>query len=94
MGESSASYIRVVQHLIEKCLLFDMSEEECIEALSKHANITPVITSTVWKELVKENKDFFEGYWKKREERLLDADTKEMIRKILTAESSTKDSKD
>lgn len=35
-----------VQHMIEKCLIFHMSKEECVEALSKHANITPVITST------------------------------------------------
>ena len=35
-----------VQHLIEKCLIFHMSKEECMEALSKHANIEPVITST------------------------------------------------
>ncbi|CAK9148410.1 unnamed protein product [Ilex paraguariensis] len=46
-----------------------MSKEECMEALSKHANIQPVITSTVWKELEKENKDFFEDYTKNREER-------------------------
>lgn len=35
-----------VQHLIEKCLIFHMSKEECMDALSKHANIKPVITST------------------------------------------------
>lgn len=35
-----------VQHLIEKCLTFHMSKEECMEALSKHAKIDPVITST------------------------------------------------
>ena len=35
-----------VHHMIEKCLIFNMSKEECVEALSKHANITPVITST------------------------------------------------
>ncbi|KAJ4895875.1 hypothetical protein Rs2_22669 [Raphanus sativus] len=45
-GSSSASYIHMVQHMIEKCLIFHMSKEECVEALSKHANITPVITST------------------------------------------------
>ncbi|CAL5388185.1 unnamed protein product [Camellia sinensis] len=58
-----------VQHLIEECIIFNMSREECMEALSKHANIQPVITSTVWKELEKENKEFFEGYTKRREER-------------------------
>lgn len=38
-------YIKV-QHLIEKCLIFNMTKEECMDALSKHANIKPVITST------------------------------------------------
>ncbi|CAN6471250.1 unnamed protein product [Victoria cruziana] len=52
----------MVQHLIEKCLLFRMNQEECVEALSKHANIKPVITTTVWKELEKENREFFETY--------------------------------
>lgn len=37
-----------------------------MEALSKHANIKPVITSTVWNELEKENKEFFEAYNKKQ----------------------------
>uniref|UniRef100_A0A2P2JL41 Uncharacterized protein MANES_07G110100 n=1 Tax=Rhizophora mucronata TaxID=61149 RepID=A0A2P2JL41_RHIMU len=77
MGDSSASYIHMVQHLIEKCLIFNMTKDECMEALSKHANIEPVITSTVtgivvactyffvcavWNELKKENKEFFEAY--------------------------------
>ncbi|KAF5747539.1 hypothetical protein HS088_TW05G00262 [Tripterygium wilfordii] len=69
MGDSSASYIRTVHHLIEECILFNMSKEECMDALSKHANIQPIITSTVWKELEKENKDFFEAYTKKRQVR-------------------------
>ncbi|XP_052173483.1 uncharacterized protein LOC127788870 [Diospyros lotus] len=69
MGESSASYIRMVHHLIEECIIFNMSREECMEALSKHAKIEPLITSTVWKELEKENKEFFEAYAKSREER-------------------------
>ncbi|KAF5194150.1 hypothetical protein FRX31_016263 [Thalictrum thalictroides] len=68
MGDSSAAYIRVVQHLIEKCLLFNMTKEECMVALSKHADIIPVITSTVWNELEKENKEFFEVYWRNRSE--------------------------
>ncbi|KAH6826544.1 argininosuccinate lyase [Perilla frutescens var. hirtella] len=46
-----------------------MSKEECMDALSKYADIKPVITSTVWKELEKENKEFFEAYAKRREER-------------------------
>lgn len=66
---SSADYIRLVHRLIEECILFNMSKEECMEALSKHANIKPVITSTVWKELEKENKEFFEAYSRGRAER-------------------------
>ncbi|KAJ0987731.1 hypothetical protein J5N97_006087 [Dioscorea zingiberensis] len=83
MGESSASYIRMVQHLIEKCLLFNMNKEECMEALSKHANIKPVITSTVWKELEKENRQFFETYTREREERLSEMETMQRIQKML-----------
>ncbi|CAK7341811.1 unnamed protein product [Dovyalis caffra] len=67
--DSSASYIHMVHHLIEECIIFNMSKEECMETLSKHANIKPVITSTVWKELEKENKEFFEAYEKRREEK-------------------------
>ncbi|XP_058756406.1 uncharacterized protein LOC131629637 [Vicia villosa] len=65
-SSSSASYIHLVQHLIEKCLIFHMTKEECMEALSKHANINPIITSTVWNELEKENKEFFEPYMKSK----------------------------
>lgn len=70
MGDqSSASYIHMVHRLIEECIVFNMSKEECMEALSKHANIKPVITSTVWKELEKENKEFFEEYAMRRKEK-------------------------
>ncbi|KAL5546287.1 hypothetical protein UlMin_005974 [Ulmus minor] len=68
-SSSSSSYIHMVHHLIEECIVFNMNREECMEALSKHANIEPVITSTVWKELEKENKEFFEAYAKIKEER-------------------------
>uniref|UniRef100_A0A0E0CA16 Uncharacterized protein n=1 Tax=Oryza meridionalis TaxID=40149 RepID=A0A0E0CA16_9ORYZ len=61
---SPASYIRLVQHLIEKCICYNMNKEECMETLEKHANIKPVITSTVWKELEKENSEFFATYKK------------------------------
>ncbi|KAF7042139.1 hypothetical protein CFC21_051818 [Triticum aestivum] len=60
--DSPASYIRMVHHLIEKCMTFGMSMEECMEALSKRADVQPVVTSTVWKELEKENKEFFDRY--------------------------------
>ncbi|CAA3000105.1 uncharacterized protein LOC111403138 [Olea europaea var. sylvestris] len=90
MGDSSAQYIHTVQHLIEECIIFDMSKEECMEALSKHANIKPVITSTVWKELEKENKGFFDAYTKRREERESEMETRQRIHKM-QLESSTQD---
>ncbi|XP_009341600.1 uncharacterized protein LOC103933636 [Pyrus x bretschneideri] len=83
MGDSSASYIHLVQHLIEECIIFNMSKEECMEALSKHANIKPIITSTVWKELEKENKEFFEAYNKSREARSSEMVTEQRIQKML-----------
>lgn len=141
-----------VHHLIEECIVFNMSKEECMEALSKHANIKPVITSTgqsssydakiarqiktsidhthsdpharmyiytyihvrveiwkkyyiclawvvvgpvtVWKELEKENKEFFEAYAKSREERA--ASEEETSRRIqsLLSDSSKRDTRD
>ncbi|KAJ3682762.1 hypothetical protein LUZ60_012989 [Juncus effusus] len=65
---SPSSFIRMVQNMIERCLLFGMNMEECMEALSNHANIKPVITSTVWKELEKENKEFFASYGQWRDQ--------------------------
>ncbi|XP_058215063.1 uncharacterized protein LOC131326331 [Rhododendron vialii] len=93
MGESSASYIRLVHHLIEECILFNMSREECMDALSKHANIMPVITSTVWKELEKENKEFFQAYARDKEERESEMETTQRIHKMLL-DSSRKDTHD
>ncbi|XP_073282128.1 uncharacterized protein [Primulina huaijiensis] len=91
---SSTQYIHTVQHLIEKCITFNMSKEECMEALSKHANIQPVITSTVWKELEKENKEFFEAYNKNREEKATElTETTQRLQKI-QLDSSEKDSND
>ncbi|CAN0926689.1 hypothetical protein LINGRAHAP2_LOCUS35487 [Linum grandiflorum] len=66
MDDSPASYIHMVHRLIEECLVFNMSKEECMEALSKHANIKPIVTSTVWNELQKENPDFFHDYNRRR----------------------------
>ncbi|KAI3757974.1 hypothetical protein L6452_05520 [Arctium lappa] len=95
MGDSSASYIHMVQHLIEKCLIFRMSKEECMEALSKHANIKPVITSTVWNELEKVNKEFFESYLQSQSSsganRMSEAETGELIQKIISDNQSNKD---
>ncbi|KAI9169034.1 hypothetical protein LWI28_005816 [Acer negundo] len=57
------TYIRMVQHLIERCLLLHMSQDQCIKALADHASIRPLVTLTVWRELQKENKDFFRSYF-------------------------------
>uniref|UniRef100_A0A5B7B5V5 Angiotensin-converting enzyme 2 n=1 Tax=Davidia involucrata TaxID=16924 RepID=A0A5B7B5V5_DAVIN len=57
------SYIRMVQHLIERCLLLHMNQDQCIKALAEHAGIWPVVTLTVWRELLKENRDFFQAYF-------------------------------
>ncbi|KAK4743113.1 hypothetical protein SAY87_001114 [Trapa incisa] len=89
MGDgSSASYIHMVHHLIEKCIIFKMSKEECMETLSRHANIKPVITSTVWNELEKENKEFFEAYAESqnndRHDRMSEQETSQMIRKLIS----------
>ncbi|KAL4621274.1 hypothetical protein ACB092_06G216100 [Castanea dentata] len=95
MGDSSAaSYIHLVHHLIETCLTFHMTKEECMEALSKHANIDPVIISTVWNELEKENKEFFETYAQSQRQSTADTvseeETTRLIQKIIS--DSSKDS--
>ncbi|KAI3842862.1 hypothetical protein MKX03_008652 [Papaver bracteatum] len=61
------TYIRMVQHLIERCLVLHMSQDQCIEALSTRANIQPLITLTVWKELLKVNRDFFRSSFEKND---------------------------
>ncbi|XP_074286706.1 uncharacterized protein LOC141611945 [Silene latifolia] len=88
----SSSYIHMVQHLIEKCMIFHMTKEECMDALSKHAKIEKVITSTVWNELEKVNPDFFEAYSKSKDndDRMSEAETSEMIQKMIC--DSSKDS--
>ncbi|XP_019228974.1 PREDICTED: uncharacterized protein LOC109210055 [Nicotiana attenuata] len=57
------SYIRMVQNLIERCLLLGMDRDRCVKALAIHARIPPLVTLTVWRELLKENKDFFQVYF-------------------------------
>ncbi|XAR48079.1 Angiotensin-converting enzyme 2 [Bertholletia excelsa] len=57
------SYIRMVQHMIEKCLLLHMDRDQCIKALAEHASVRPLVTLTVWRELTKENRDFFQMYF-------------------------------
>ncbi|KAL0697578.1 hypothetical protein Bca4012_053700 [Brassica carinata] len=56
------SYIRMIQHLIERCIILRMSRDECVKALDRHASILPPVTLTVWRGLERENKDFFEAY--------------------------------
>lgn len=69
-----------------------MSREECMEALSKHANIKPIITSTVWKELEKENKEFFEAYTNSREAATESkTEMKQRIQKMLSGHLSQTD---
>ncbi|GJP55359.1 hypothetical protein CLOM_g14328 [Closterium sp. NIES-68] len=64
--ESTRSYVQMVQHLIERCLLLNLSRDECVVALAKHAGVKPAITATVWKALEKENKSYFDEYSKQR----------------------------
>ncbi|CAN6901684.1 unnamed protein product [Brassica oleracea] len=56
------SYIHMVQHMIERCIILRMSRDECVQALDHHATIPPLVTLTVWRGLERENKDFFETY--------------------------------
>ncbi|XP_074574883.1 uncharacterized protein LOC141831426 isoform X2 [Curcuma longa] len=91
---SSASYLLMVQHLIEKCLLFHLNKDECVDALSHHAHVNPVVTSTVWSELEKENKEFFEAYGKNREKSVREMRRKQMIRTMLTSAMATCDAKE
>ncbi|CAI5457894.1 unnamed protein product [Closterium sp. Yama58-4] len=67
--ESTRSYVQMVQHLIERCLLLNLSREECVVALAKHAGVKPAITVTVWKALEKENQSYFVEYSKQRIQR-------------------------
>ncbi|KAL5063426.1 hypothetical protein RYX36_025163 [Vicia faba] len=57
------SYIRMVHNLIERCLMFQMSQDQCIKTLEEHAGIEPLVTLTVWRELQKENEEFFRAYY-------------------------------
>ncbi|KAI3500897.1 hypothetical protein L1887_36726 [Cichorium endivia] len=55
-------FIKMVHHLIERCILFRMGRDDCMRTLAKHANIDPIVTLTVWDGLLKENKMFFQAY--------------------------------
>ncbi|XP_042423932.1 uncharacterized protein LOC122011616 isoform X4 [Zingiber officinale] len=41
----AARCIRLVQHLIERCLTFHLDREDCARVLAKRANIQPVVTN-------------------------------------------------
>ncbi|XP_076949594.1 uncharacterized protein LOC143622291 [Bidens hawaiensis] len=60
------AFIRMVHHLIERCIVFRMDRDECMRTLARHANISPTVTFTVWEELLKENTVFFEAYSRRR----------------------------
>lgn len=64
-----------------------------MDALSKHANINPVITATVWNELEKENKEFFETYAQSHnKDCITEEETSAMIQKMILDNDHTKDS--
>ncbi|GJP52966.1 hypothetical protein CLOM_g12120 [Closterium sp. NIES-68] len=52
----------MIQHLIEKCLVLELSQAECIASLARSARIKPAITLAVWNALEKENPVFFRDY--------------------------------
>ncbi|CAI5468438.1 unnamed protein product [Closterium sp. Yama58-4] len=55
----------MIQHLIERCLVLELSQAECIASLARSARIKPAITLAVWNALEKENPAFFREYNKK-----------------------------
>ncbi|KAG5604568.1 hypothetical protein H5410_026071 [Solanum commersonii] len=40
------TYIRMVQNMIERCLVLGMDRDECIKTLAIHARIRPLVTLT------------------------------------------------
>jgi len=58
----SYSYVLMVQHLIEKCLVMYMDLEDCCKSLAKYAHVKPAVTLAVWRGLEKENPEFFKHY--------------------------------
>ncbi|KAK9117187.1 hypothetical protein Sjap_016134 [Stephania japonica] len=40
-----------------------MNRDDCVKALARHASIRPLVTLTVWKELIKVNENFFQTYF-------------------------------
>ncbi|KAH7434815.1 hypothetical protein KP509_06G036000 [Ceratopteris richardii] len=72
----SRSYVDMVHHLIERCLLMMMTLEECMDALAKHAQIDPIFTKTVWTELEKANKELFSAYNSSQKKRVFQSSHK------------------
>jgi uncharacterized protein (TIGR01589 family) len=64
----SHSYVLMVQHLIEKCLIMYMDLDDCCKSLAKYARVKPAVTVAVWRGLEKENAEFFRQYLLKRTE--------------------------
>lgn len=52
------------------------------------------VSFVVWKDLEKENKEFFEAYWRGREEAVIEMQIRQMIRKLQQSESSAEDTGD
>lgn len=52
-----------------------------------------LLLNTVWKELEKENKEFFEAYARKNAERATVMETRERIEKILANSTTIRDTK-
>jgi len=51
---------------------------------------------SVWNELEKENKEFFEPYytkWKRKDERVCEEETTQIIQKMISDSDSSKDAK-
>nr|VDC65412.1 unnamed protein product [Brassica rapa] len=45
------TYIRMVQHMIERCIILRMTRDECVKALDHHASIQPLVTLTSFQEI-------------------------------------------
>eukprot|EP00252_Welwitschia_mirabilis_P009752 TRINITY_DN22607_c0_g1_i1.p1 TRINITY_DN22607_c0_g1~~TRINITY_DN22607_c0_g1_i1.p1 ORF type:complete len:103 (-),score=18.98 TRINITY_DN22607_c0_g1_i1:179-487(-) len=55
-------YIRYVHLLIENCLLLRFDLLSCVYLLQTYAFVPPPVTVSVWRVLVRENREFFTAY--------------------------------
>jgi uncharacterized protein (TIGR01589 family) len=62
MPEVTLSNLKMIQSLIERCLLSYMSKEDVVNHLYNQAHIDPVLTRIVWDKLEEANKEFFQAY--------------------------------